>query len=66
MKDRVRVYELARQMDISNDDIITTLRELGYDIKSDQPTGKYDSTGIFRTWYGRWHDRARDIGSAAR
>jgi GT2 family glycosyltransferase len=32
---------------------------LGYDIKNDRPTGRYDSTGIFRTWYGRWHDRAQ-------
>lgn len=30
---------------------------LGYDIAKDQPTGKYDSTGIFSTWYGRWYDR---------
>jgi GT2 family glycosyltransferase len=30
---------------------------LGYDIKADHPTGKYDTTGIFRTWYGRWFDR---------
>lgn len=30
---------------------------LGYDIGTDKPTGKYDSTGIFRTWYGRWYDR---------
>ncbi len=38
MKERVRVYELARQMNIHNDDIITTLRELGYDIKSHSST----------------------------
>lgn len=30
---------------------------LGYDIDSDTPTGFYDSTGIFRTWYGHWFDR---------
>lgn len=30
---------------------------LGYDIALDQPTGKVDSTGIFRTFYGRWYDR---------
>ena len=29
----------------------------GYDIKSGEPTGRLDSTGIFRSWYGRWHDR---------
>lgn len=43
---------------------------LGYDIDRDQPTGIYDSTGIFRTWYGHWFDRdqgkrerAEDYGS---
>lgn len=30
---------------------------LGYDIELDKPTGKYDSTGIFPTWYGKWFDR---------
>jgi translation initiation factor IF-2 len=38
MKERVRVYELARQMNIANEDIITTLRELGHDIKSHSST----------------------------
>lgn len=23
------------------------------------PTGRLDSTGVFRTWYGRWYDRGR-------
>lgn len=32
---------------------------LGYDIKKDRATGKYDSTGIFRKWYGRWYDRGQ-------
>lgn len=30
---------------------------LGYDIAANTPTGKYDTTGIFKTWYGRWYDR---------
>lgn len=30
---------------------------LGYDIHGDKPTGKYDSTGVFRKWYGNWYDR---------
>ena len=29
----------------------------GYDSKAGRPTGRLDSTGIFRSWYGRWHDR---------
>ncbi|HEY3324291.1 MAG TPA: glycosyltransferase family 2 protein [Planctomycetota bacterium] len=32
---------------------------LGYDIEKDAPTGRLDSTGIFRTWYGRWYDRGQ-------
>lgn len=32
---------------------------LGYDIRSDQPTGLYDTTGVFSTWYGRWYDRGQ-------
>src|SRR5688572_19703835 len=38
MDDRVRIYELARKMNISNQDIITILRELGHDIKSHSST----------------------------
>jgi N-acetylglucosaminyl-diphospho-decaprenol L-rhamnosyltransferase len=32
---------------------------LGYDIKNMRPSGKIDSTGIFRRWYGRWYDRGQ-------
>lgn len=32
---------------------------LGYDIKENRPTEKYDSTGVFRKWYGRWYDRGQ-------
>lgn len=31
----------------------------GYDIDADMPTGRYDSAGIFRTWYGHWFDRGK-------
>lgn len=31
----------------------------GYAIEQDQPTGKYDTTGVFRNWYGRWYDRGQ-------
>lgn len=30
---------------------------LGYSMETDSPTGRYDSSGIFRKWYGRWYDR---------
>lgn len=30
-----------------------------FDPDTGKPTGRLDSTGIFRTWYGRWYDRGR-------
>lgn len=36
---------------------------LGYDIEKQQPNGKYDSTGVFRSFYGRWFDRDQGIDS---
>ncbi len=38
---------------------------LGYDLERDKPSGRLDSTGVFRKWYGRWYDRGqgeRDTG----
>lgn len=32
---------------------------LGFDPKVKKPTGRIDSTGIFRRWYGRWYDRGQ-------
>lgn len=29
----------------------------GFDIKTQQKSGLFDSTGIFSTWYGKWYDR---------
>ena len=34
-------------------------RLLGFDSKLQQATGFIDSTGVFRKWYGRWHDRGQ-------
>ncbi len=31
----------------------------GFDIDLGSPTGLLDSTGIFRSWYGRWYDRGQ-------
>lgn len=39
---------------------------LGYDITLNKPTGKYDSTGVFCTWYGKWHDRAQATAVASK
>ena len=32
-------------------------RLLGFDQESGSPSGRLDSTGVFRAWYGRWYDR---------
>ncbi len=40
-------------------------RLLGFDTATGQPSGKIDSTGVFRKWYGCWYDRDQgktDIG----
>ena len=31
----------------------------GFDIDLNIPTGLLDSTGVFRSWYGRWYDRGQ-------
>ncbi|MDD3618820.1 MAG: glycosyltransferase family 2 protein [Desulfobulbaceae bacterium] len=38
---------------------ILTGRLLGYDVGGRQATGRLDSTGVFRKWYGRWFDRGQ-------
>lgn len=38
---------------------ILTGKLLGYDIDNNSPTKLIDSTGIFKTWYGRWYDRGQ-------
>lgn len=32
---------------------------LGYNMEAGQPNGAYDTTGVFRKWYGRWYDRGQ-------
>lgn len=34
-------------------------RLLGYDCIKNKASGRIDSTGILRCWYGRWYDRAQ-------
>ncbi len=46
---------MSRAADVA---VLTGVLE-GYDPVRLSGTGKIDSTGIFRTWYGRWHDRGQ-------
>ena len=41
------------------DAAIVSGKLLGFDIEKGTGTGKIDSTGIFRKWYGRWYDRGK-------
>lgn len=36
-----------------------------FDISTNIPTGRYDSCGIYRSWYGRWYDKAQGVPLAA-
>jgi translation initiation factor IF-2 len=47
MDDRVRIYELARQMNLTNQEVIDGFRELQYDIKSHSSTVDRQAVGLF-------------------
>ncbi len=38
---------------------ILTGKLLHFDMEQNLPSGKIDSTGIFRKWFGRWYDRGQ-------
>lgn len=38
---------------------IVSGRVYGYDIENNLPTGNFDTTGVFRKWYGNWYDRGQ-------
>lgn len=38
---------------------ILTGKLLHFDLENNLPSGKIDSTGIFRKWFGRWYDRGQ-------
>lgn len=46
MNDRVRIYELARKMNISNEELITACRELNIDVKSHSSTINANEVGL--------------------
>ncbi|MBY0552295.1 MAG: translation initiation factor IF-2 [Candidatus Obscuribacterales bacterium] len=53
MDDRVRVYELARKMNLSNQEVITGFRELGFDVKSHSSTVDGNAVGLFIAHLGK-------------
>ncbi len=53
---------LAQAVNILNENpgaAVVSGKLLGYDLSAMKPSGKIDSTGIFRHWYGRWYDRGQ-------
>jgi GT2 family glycosyltransferase len=49
----------ARTLEQRSEVAVLTGMLRGYDIQHKRKTGLLDSTGIFRTWYGRWYDRGQ-------
>lgn len=48
-------------MDAKKDVGAVTGITFGYDLKHDHPSGKYDTTGIFQTRFGKWYDRSQGV-----
>lgn len=67
MNDRVRIYELARRMNLPNQDLIVTLRELGYDIKSHSSTIDGHTVGLLIAALGKkkQQDKAKPAAAKA-
>ncbi len=53
MNDSVRIYELARQMNLPNQDLVVTLRELGYEVKSHSSTIDGSTVGLLISALGK-------------
>ncbi len=43
----------------NRDAAIVSGKLLSFDVQERKKTGKIDSTGIYRKWYGRWYDRGK-------
>ena len=65
MDDRKRIYELARQMNLSNQVIIDALRELGYDIKSHSSTVDKQAIGLLIAHLGKKKDAPKAAGKTS-
>src|ERR1700733_14476537 len=64
MNDRVRIYELARQMNLTNEDIITAARELGFDVKSHSSTVDKQKVGLIIQRIGKKNQEAKEKAKA--
>jgi len=53
LEEAIRFLELPENGDVG---ALTGLM-LGFDIAKNKTSGKVDSSGVFRNWYGKWHDR---------
>lgn len=58
--------EAALQVHARHGDIAALTGKLhGFDLATGTASGLLDSTGIFRTWYGRWYDRGQGRADGA-
>lgn len=65
MDDRVRIYELARQMNLPSPEVITALRELGYDVKSHSSTVDKQAVGQLINHLGKKKQKPEPVKPAA-
>ena len=65
MEERVRIYELSRKMNVPNQDIIQTLRELGYDVKSHSSTVDSNAVGLLIAALGKKKEDSDDATKKA-
>lgn len=59
MNDRVRIYELARKMNLANEVLINAARELGYDVKSHSSTIDAQAVGLLIAHIGKKKEPAK-------
>lgn len=53
------IEKAVHYMEAHTDVGVVTGKLLGFDQNVGKPSGRYDSTGIFQTWYGKWYDRGQ-------
>lgn len=53
------ILQAVEILNENRDAAIVSGKLLGYNAKDKKKTGKIDSTGIYRKWYGRWYDRGK-------
>ena len=53
------IVQALKVLGENRDAAIVSGKLLGFDIQKKKKTGKIDSTGVYRKWYGRWYDKGQ-------